>query len=195
MWAVGSSVFCGPKFCTSASYAIHWNGSQWEATEVPGAFLGGVHALAPNNVWAVGTYSVGTLIIRWNGNSWRTVPSPDPETGGALNEIIAAAGKLWAVGSFFDQDNALRTLVVDSPSETQGAVMGDTGVGGAIVSWFGPAEGSATADSFGNYAAAGLPAGTYTFVASAGGCDPDLATVEVIAGTTVRQNFEINCAP
>jgi len=86
-------------------------------------------------------------------------------------------------------------LVVDSPSETQGAVVGDTGVSGAIVSWFGPVEGSTTADSFGNYAAAGLPAGNYTFVATAGGCDPDIATVDVIAGKTVRQNFEINCPP
>jgi hypothetical protein len=33
------------------------------------------------------------------------------------------------------------------------------------------------------------------FVASAGGCDTDIIMVEVIAGTTVRQNFEINCAP
>jgi hypothetical protein len=122
------------------------------------------------------------------------VPSPDPESGGELSEIIAVSDKLWAVGSFFTEDNHFRTLVLDNPSETQGAVVGDTDVSGAIVSWFGAVEGSATADAFGNYAAAGLPAGSYTFVASAGGCDPDLATVEVIAGTTVRQNFDINCA-
>jgi hypothetical protein len=195
VWAVGNSVFCFPKFCSSSSYAIHWNGSQWEMTAAPGVSLGGVQALGPNNVWAVGTYSVGTLITRWNGNSWQTVPSPDPETGGALNEIIATPGKLWAVGSFFTEDIELRTLVLDAPSATQGAVVGDTDFSGTVVSWFGPTTGSTTADEFGNYAAAGLPAGTYTFVATAGGCDPDIATVEVIAGTTVRQNFEINCAP
>jgi hypothetical protein len=150
--------------------------------------------LGPNNVFAVGTYSVGTLIARWNGNSWQTVPSPDPEVGGALNEVIATTGKLWAVGSFFNEDIELRTLVVDAPSETQGAVVGDTQVSGAIVSWFGPATGSTTADEFGDYAAAGLPAGTYTFVATADGCDPAIATVEVVAGKTVRQNFDINCA-
>jgi Carboxypeptidase regulatory-like domain len=194
VWAVGNSVFCFPKFCTSSSYAIHWDGSQWEATPVPGASLGGVQVLGLNKVLAVGTYSIGTLITRWNGSSWRTVPSPDPESGGALNEVIATPGKLWAVGSFFNQDNELRTLVLDAPSATQGAVVGDTQVGGAVVSWFGPTTGSTTADEFGNYAAAGLAAGSYTFVASASGCDPDIATVDVIAGTTVRQNFEINCA-
>jgi len=68
-------------------------------------------------------------------------------------------------------------------------------VSDAIVSWFGPAAGSATTDVSGNYAVAGLPAGSYTFVASADGCDPAIATVEVIAGTTVRQNFQISCAP
>jgi hypothetical protein len=195
VWAVGFSVFCPGKYCDFVSYAIHWNGSQWIVTAPPGVSLGGVQVLGSKGVFAVGTYSVGTLIARWNGNSWQTVPSPDPEIGGALNEVIATAGKLWAVGSFFTQDVELRTLVVDAPSETQGAVVGDTDVSGAVVSWFGPVTGSDTADEFGNYAAAGLPAGTYTFVASAGGCTPDIATVEVIAGTTVRQDFDINCAP
>jgi hypothetical protein len=101
--------------------------------------------------------------------------------------------KLWTVGSFFTQDNELQTLVADAPSATQGAVVGDTQVSGAIVSWFGCVTASATADAYGNYAIAGLPAGSYTFVASADGCDPAIATVEIIAGTTIRQNFQINC--
>ena len=184
IWAVGFSEFCTDEYCYAVSYAIHWNGSQWELTSPPGASLGGVQVLGRNNVVAVGTYSVGTLITRWNGNSWQTIPSPDPETGGALNEVIGISGKLWAVGSFYTEDNELRTLVVDAPSATQGTVVGDTQVSGAIVSWFGPVTGSATADAFGNYAAAGLPAGSYTFVASADSCDPAIATVEVIAGTT-----------
>jgi hypothetical protein len=99
------------------------------------------------------------------------------------------------VGSFFSQGNVLRSLVEDAPSETQGAVVGATHFSGAVVSWFGPDTGSTTADAFGSYAAAGLPAGSYTFVATAGGCDPDVATVEVIAVTTVRKHFQLNCAP
>ena len=158
-----------------------------------GTSLSGVEALSAKNVTAVGTYSIGTLIIRWNGKSWKTVPSPDPEVGGALNEITSTTGKLWAVGSFFSSDNDLRTLVLDNPSATQGTVTGNTGVSGAIVSWFGAVNGSTTTDSFGGYAAAGLPAGSYTFVASAGGCSPGIATVQVIAGKTVRQDIAISC--
>ncbi len=59
----------------------------------------------------------------------------------------------------------------------------------AIVSWFGEVTGSTTTDSFGNFAAAGLPAGSYTFVASADGCSPGIATVQVVAGKTVRQEY------
>jgi hypothetical protein len=195
VWAVGFSIFCVDEYCYSVSYAIHWNGTQWDLTSPPGASLGGVQVLGSRNVVAVGTYSVGTLIARWNGNDWQTLPSPDPETGGALNEVTVTAGKLWAVGSFFSQGNELRTLVEDAPSETQGAVVGATHFSGAVVSWLGPDTGSTTADALGSYAAAGLPAGNYTFVATAGGCDPDVSIVEVIAGTTVRKNFQLNCAP
>ena len=195
VWAVGQSIFCDPFTCYSYSYAIHWDGNRWTITGVPGVSLGGVQALGPNDVWAVGTYSVGTLIIHWNGRNWRTVPSPDPETGGELSEVTAVGGKLWSVGSFFTEDIDLRTLVVDAPSQTQGAVTGATGVSGATVTWFGPVEGSTTTDTFGRYQEGGLPAGSYTFVATYGGCDPDIATVEIIAGTTVRQNFSIGCGP
>lgn len=53
----------------------------------PTATLTGVQAIAANNVVAVGTFSLGTEIIRWNGRVWQTMPSPDPESGGGLNEI------------------------------------------------------------------------------------------------------------
>ncbi len=81
----------------------------------------------------------------------------------------------------------------NSPSDTQGAITGSTGVSGATVSWFGAVNGCTTTDIFGNYAAAGLPAGTYTFIATADGCDPDIATVVIVAGKTARQNFSIDC--
>ena len=194
VWAVGTSVFCDGFGCYFSPYAIHWDGTQWRLTTVPaGSSLSGVEAQSAKSVTAVGTYSLGTLIIRWNGKSWKTVPSPDPEVGGELNEITSTRGKLWSVGSFFDSSYDQRTLVLDNPSATQGTVTGSTGVSGAIVSWFGPVTGSTTTDIFGNYAAAGLPAGSYTFVASADGCSPGIATVQVIAGKTVTQNITINC--
>jgi purine nucleoside permease len=45
-------------------------------TEPPGVSLGGVQVLASNNVYAVGTFSLGTLITRWTGRNWKIVPSP-----------------------------------------------------------------------------------------------------------------------
>ncbi|MBA3609396.1 MAG: efflux RND transporter permease subunit [Chthoniobacterales bacterium] len=117
-----------------------------------------------------------------------------PEAGGGLNEITSTPGKLWAVGSFYDDDFEQRTLVLDTPSATQGTVTGNVGVSGATVSWFGAVNGSTTTDIFGNYAAAGLPAGTYTLVASADGCDPAAESVRIVAGRTVRKNLAIDCA-
>jgi hypothetical protein len=112
-----------------------------------------------------------------------------------LNAITAAAGgKLWSVGSTFSADFEGRTLIMEAPSATQGTVMGDTGVAGAVVSWFGPVSGSATTNVFGDYEAAGLPAGDYFFVASAGGCTPATANVTVIAGTTTIQDLPIACS-
>lgn len=194
---MGTSTFCDGFGCHTTSYAIHWNGTQWTlAGKPPGVSLGGVLTLGPNKALAVGTFSVGTLIARWNGKSWKTVPSPDPVRGGELNEVISVRGnptKLWAVGAFFNENTEWRTLILNSPSDTQGTVTGSTGVSDAIVSWFGPSTGSATTDIFGNYAAAGLLAGTYTFAATANGCTPTIATVEVIAGKTVKKNLDINC--
>ena len=196
VWAVGASVSCsGDSGCHSSPYAINWDGAQWRITPVPdgSSLLSGVEALSSTNVRAVGTYSLGTLIIRWNGDSWKTVPSPDPEAGGGLNEITSTPGKLWSVGSFYTGDFEQRTLILDNPSETQGTVVGNAGASGATISWFGATTGATASDIFGNYGAAGLPAGSYTFVANFQTCTPVTATVEVIAGKTVGQNFTITC--
>ncbi len=193
VWAVGDTTVCDGFGCYSSAYAIHWNGTQWINLSPTGGVLSGVEALAANNVYAVGTKSLGTVVLRWNGKSWRSVPSPDPEKGGALNEITSTPGKLWSVGYFLNNGNDSQTLVVDTPSATQGTVTGNVGVSGATVSWFGAVTGSTTTDSFGNYAAAGLPAGSYTLVATSGDCTPGVTTVQIVAGKTVRKDFSINC--
>ena len=193
VWAVGVSVVCDGFSCYFSSYAIHWDGTKWALTNPPGVALGGVQALGRNRAIAVGTFSAGTLIARSNGRSWQEVPSPDPEGGGDLNEITSTTGKLWAVGSFYTRDFAQRTFILDNPSDTQGTVVGNAGAAGATISWFGTTTGATTADVFGNYGAAGLPAGSYTFVATYQSCTPVIATVQVIAGKTVRQNFNITC--
>jgi hypothetical protein len=58
---------------------------------------------------------------------------------------------------------------------------------------FGPANGSTETDPFGDYDVAGLPAGTYDFIASADGCQPDSAEVTVVAGQTTVQDFHLEC--
>jgi hypothetical protein len=62
-----------------------------------------------------------------------------------------------------------------------------------VISWFGPVSGSTETDPFGDYDVAGLPAGTYDFIASHPGCVPDSAEVIVVAGQMTVQDFHIQC--
>jgi hypothetical protein len=62
-----------------------------------------------------------------------------------------------------------------------------------VITWIGPVSGSTEANQFGDYGVAGLPAGTYNFIAAAPSCTPALATVIVEAGTTVFQDFALDC--
>jgi hypothetical protein len=194
VFAVGRSVTCPDEFCVSDSYAIRWDGIRWLYTFSAGSFLGGVEALDGDDAWAVGSDSVGAVILHWDGGSWSEVPSPVPADGGQLHGIEALGpSNLWAVGTHFDEQFDARNLVAQAPSATQGNVEGDTQVSGAVVSWFGPVNGSTTTDVFGRFAVAGLLEGEYLFTASLGGCVPDSADVTVIAGATVMQDLQIDC--
>jgi hypothetical protein len=73
-------------------------------------------------------------------------------------------------------------------------VAGATGYSGALVTWTGPVSGTVETDTGGVCEVAGLPAGTYTFLASAAFCDPAVATVTVVAGATVVQDLQVSCA-
>ena len=113
VWLVGSRGTAGGATTT---LTMHWNGAEW--TQIPspnvpnpsGGFysqsLNAVVALASNNVWAVGSYLIGstphTLVQRWNGTQWSIVPSPDgPSNNGVLYGISAAnPNDVWAVGEF-----------------------------------------------------------------------------------------------
>jgi hypothetical protein len=166
----------------------------------------GVEAISPANVWAVGTDSYGPLIVHYDGASWSTVPTPEWGRGGQLggidsatNELTASAlgspRELFAAGYHFPTyAGPSRTLIERAPSPTQGAVFGHTNVSYATVSWFGPESGSVTTDPFGDYEVGGLTAGTYTFIATNPGCTPASASVTVLAGKTLQQNFQIGCS-
>src|SRR5215469_2317218 len=75
----------------------------------PGTFtntLGGVAALSPCNVWAVGLYQdvndgpIFSLAEHWNGSAWKIVPTPNPDTDRTLLEAVSGTGSgpIWAVG-------------------------------------------------------------------------------------------------
>jgi hypothetical protein len=109
IWAVGL-IDQGSGF--QRTLTEHWNGSSWNivSSPNPGSYysrLDGVTAIAPNDVWAVGSFSSAsgsdpdmTLVEHWNGTAWSVVSSPSPGLFfNALRDVTAAsANDVWAVG-------------------------------------------------------------------------------------------------
>ena len=101
IWAAGDLV------------SLHFDGSKWSAIPVVGVNSGtqeeslrGVAALAPNNVWAVGSRFIGSsqhnisVIEHFDGTKWTVVASPHFKSGDVLNGVHAiSANDIYAVGS------------------------------------------------------------------------------------------------
>lgn len=104
IWAVGAGPGCGYSLHL---LTLHWDGKHWQQFSAPlpntqnkVGILASVVALAPDNVWAVGSISREALIEHWNGHSWVIIPQPFQGLESALNAIAAhAANDIWAVGS------------------------------------------------------------------------------------------------
>ncbi len=113
IWAVGGSSR-GTR--VGSPLIEHWDGSTWSivpATQPPDSVgtLKGVSALSANDVWAVGSSTIGnaaskTLIEHWDGSTWSLVPSPSLNKIGAysannqLVDVVAIApNDVWAVGT------------------------------------------------------------------------------------------------
>ena len=75
-WAFGQT-------SSGKAVAVHWNGSTWTRSRIPGAFAqpGFSSATGPDNVWAggsectsgpLGTGTTATYVARYNGRSWIT---------------------------------------------------------------------------------------------------------------------------
>ena len=106
VWAVGYS----GGWLAEAPLVMHWDGQTWQAVPIPSFFtqgnnsFTGVVALAPADVWAVGTYTAdnGDLPapdLHWDGQAWSLVPCPYPAAyNNSLNGIAAGAGRSgpWA---------------------------------------------------------------------------------------------------
>jgi hypothetical protein len=105
-WAVGYQQDAGGPRRTLIE---HWNGTRWKVVPSPSLgtddnLLYGVAAVAPNDVWAVGVYSVPwfkTLVLHWNGSKWKVVNSPNVGDGNNFLYSVASLGDghLIAVGS------------------------------------------------------------------------------------------------
>ena len=125
VWAVGYWANYGsPNY---KSIVLHWDGQSW--SEVPVSLnytmhqLFGVDALAPDNVWMVGTYSdspgllSATLTLHWNGTGITQIQSPNsPDPNASYNELHSvsgsAANNVWAVGNWQNGSGQKFTLAM-----------------------------------------------------------------------------------
>jgi hypothetical protein len=120
-WAVGLSIRTNNLARTLIE---HWNGLAWARLKSPNpghpanGQLNGVAAIAPNDVWAVGSSGQGapsrTLIEHWDGTTWSIVPSPNkgPFPNGLSAIDAVTPDDIWAVGSWFTKGFVDRTLVL-----------------------------------------------------------------------------------
>ena len=86
--------------------ALHWNGSTWSNSPVPGAgLLREVKAVGPGNVWAAGTDSpagggIKTLVVHFDGTAWTTSVTAGTHAGEELIGVStnATGSALTVVG-------------------------------------------------------------------------------------------------
>ncbi len=68
------------------------------------SLLKGIAVLAPDDIWAVGSYGGGywlPLVEHWDGTAWMIVPSPNAGMGSVLYAVAGRApNDVWAVGDF-----------------------------------------------------------------------------------------------
>jgi hypothetical protein len=88
--------------------ALHWNGSTWSNSPIPGiGLLRKAKEITPGNVWAVGSYynalqnRTRTLVVHFDGTTWSTVTSAD---SAALEDDAL-------IGLTASQDGAMITMV------------------------------------------------------------------------------------
>ena len=114
MWAAGAilTTINGMQFLFPLFE--HFDGTSWTATMdelTLNGFLFGISADATNDVWAVGTLSLGgTLIEHFDGTAWSVVPSPNTGNGQIVlfGVTAIAPNDAWAVGFFVEALNGDR---------------------------------------------------------------------------------------
>lgn len=106
VWAVGTA-YAADSGKHQTSLVLHWNGHSWKRIDSPNAqgadtLLGGVTALAPDDLWAVGASTSGSserpYAVHWNGTKWTTARTPAIADGRLRAVGRDGKGGLWAVG-------------------------------------------------------------------------------------------------
>jgi len=161
VWAVGAAFDVPVTF--SRTLVEHWDGASWTAVTSPNVAptdpsgsldnsLAAVAAIAPDDVWAVGTYEEHGLVLdapssnrplamHWDGSSWRIVSIPDVGQGELTGIAAVASDDVWAVGSSWRTGIGRRTplllhwdgrtwMEVDTPTDTTGDLSGVAAVTG-----------------------------------------------------------------
>lgn len=124
VWAVGSYENAANGIAEPQKTLVeHWDGTHWKVIASPNGkayfnTLSGLAALAPNDIWAVGSQGAlsglsKTLIEHWDGTGWRIVKSPNVGSfDNALQGVAALSpDDIWAVGESSDGNGGDRTLV------------------------------------------------------------------------------------
>jgi hypothetical protein len=111
VWVVGYSLMVASCDYGSA-HILHWDGHTWASVPYPpvGGYCAGppglvdIHALASNDIWAVGTALYRPMDMHWDGKTWSLTTCPDVglsggEGFGGLAGVTGAKGKIWIAGS------------------------------------------------------------------------------------------------
>ncbi|HYP39403.1 MAG TPA: S-layer homology domain-containing protein [Chloroflexia bacterium] len=109
VWSVGVDHWETPH----ETWILHWNGSEWERVPSPNPGsvmnrLDSIKVIAPDDVWAVGTYSHTRyggripLIMHWGGSAWQVVPGPSlgADTSSLADITATGPNDVWAVGEY-----------------------------------------------------------------------------------------------
>ena len=113
VWATGVNLWA-VKYVGDIPQALilHWDGHSWRVVQTPdlspAAEIRDIAAVAPNNVWAVGTrlvqdstgtYQVVPLLLHYDGTRWASVTPPKLASAAGLRGITALSERdIWAVG-------------------------------------------------------------------------------------------------
>ncbi|MBA3551583.1 MAG: hypothetical protein H0W27_01765 [Actinobacteria bacterium] len=109
----------------------HWDGREWTIVPSPNVngngMLHAVEAIAADDVWAVGSYEMGSLkdqglIVHWDGSTWSVVSSPATAENTRLYAVDSTSPEdVWVVGTakkkvVIEHWDGIRWTLVPSPS-------------------------------------------------------------------------------